>query len=635
MPSPGWQCRCDRSRGNLTGMTDAARFVSDGSSESTAFNAFLHIGEEDVTLLSRYRTMLLVGADAFVASFYAFLREFPATSKTISRYQADGGDISHLVAKQTTHLRNLLNGDVGPESARHLKMIGDIHYQRGIEPVWVIGAYHLYSDHLRSAIDSSAKIPKRDRVALETAVIKLLFRDMGLLLDGYWSAAMAAQQVLAVTDDLTRLPNRTVLRDRLNRAIAAAGRNPGQEVALLLLGLNRFQEINDTLGHSAGDDVLRQVAARLSTLLGGAEALARFGGDEFAIVLPKVSDGYDAAKKVAGKVLESLIQSFRTGSIELFASAAMGIACYPQHGDDVESVMRRADTAMYRAKKEGVDYLLYDLTWEEYTEERLQFLMDLRYARERNEFTLHYQPQIDVRSGTVVAVEALLRWRHPERGLVMPGEFIPYAEATGLIGGITNWVLDTASTQCREWKTVGANLRIAVNLTARSLRDPELMEKIMGLVRGHGPCKPSDLEIEITESVLMEDTVHGARVLQELDDLGISIAIDDFGTGYSSLAYLKKLPISSIKVDKSFIINMASSDEDAIIVRSIIALAHNLGCTVVAEGVESEEVLQLIEMLGCDYAQGYHIARPMPPAEFVKWRDGFAFSSRETRSDMR
>jgi predicted signal transduction protein with EAL and GGDEF domain len=374
------------------------------------------------------------------------------------------------------------------------------------------------------------------------------------------------------------------------------------------------------LGHPAGDEVLRQAAQRMSRVLRGSDTLARLGGDEFAVLLPDAVDGKASAEIVAKNILDCFAEPFWFLKNELYLGVGIGISIYPDHGDDVDVLMSRADVAMYGAKHRDVGFLFYDHETDPHTQERLQLSSDLRHALERNEFVLHYQPQIDISSGCIIGVEALIRWNHPEQGMIFPDQFIQFAEKTGLINPITEWVLLTAITQCKTWLTAGMDLRIAVNVTARSFQDPLLVEKLETLLCGEGSClAPDRIEIEITENILMEDIEHGAKAIGRLRDLGISVAIDDFGTGYSSLAYLKKLPIHSIKIDKSFVMNMTADDNDAVIVRSTIDLAHNLGDLVIAEGVENQDALDLLEILGCDHAQGYHISHPLPADELVSW----------------
>lgn len=718
-----------------------------------AFNHFLRISEQEKALLAYYRPILTKGADSFVETFYAYLLAFPITADVLGHYQEAGGELSRLAATQSAHFQELLSGCTDEQSAEKLIHIGKIHYQYEIEPVWIMGAYQLYLDHLRQLIVSHPEISPDKRYALENFLIKLLFRDMGLMLEGYWHSAISLLQIeknkvtelqeqvsnllanlpqilwsvdvinnrpiyvspaarkvcaldiempipcmgwthpddretvrlaweealrgnkievesrvqapgeeirwfrrvfhpfldgegnvvridglmddttesretierlhfLATTDSLTALPNRALLYDRLNQAIVVAKREQDKQVVLILMDLDHFKIINDTLGHPAGDDVLCQVAIRLGGMLRESDTLARLGGDEFAILLPDVQDAKTAAENVSKSIFDSFTEPFWFQANELYLGVGIGISIFPDHGNDADVLMSRADVAMYAAKHKDVDFLFYDPETDPHTQERLQLSSDLRHALERNEFVLYYQSQIDIRTGCIIGVEALIRWNHPEHGLIYPDQFIPFAESSGLINPISDWVIHTAITQCKTWQMAGIQLRIAVNVTAHSFQDPKFVDRLESLLcEGKTNLLPDRIEIEITENVLMVDIERGAKAIKRLRDLGVNVTIDDFGTGYSSLAYLKKLPIHSIKIDKSFVMNMADDDNDAVIVRSTIDLAHNLGYLVVAEGVENLDSLNLLAVLGCDHAQGYHIAYPLPAGDLILWMD--------------
>jgi diguanylate cyclase (GGDEF)-like protein len=384
------------------------------------------------------------------------------------------------------------------------------------------------------------------------------------------------------------------------------------------MDLDHFKEINDTLGHPAGDQILIKVAQRLTGVLREGDTLTRLGGDEFAILLPQADNPRRTAERVAHKVLESLTSPFHYGDNELFLGASIGIAIYPEHGQDLNTLMSHADVAMYSCKNRDARYTFYERTLDTNIPQRLQLSAELRHALERNELELYYQPHVDIKQRQLVGAEALLRWRHPTRGLVGPDEFIPLAERSGLIKPMTDWVIETASAQCQAWRAQGRFLRVAVNVSGRVFQDPRFAERVDQVVSSNG-IRSGCLELEITESVLMSDIEHVSRTLHALSALGVSIAIDDFGTGYSSLAYLKQLPLHRLKIDKSFVLDMTRDDNDAIIARTIIDLAHNLGREVIAEGIEDAETWGLLERLGCDGAQGYFISRPMPLSRFNEW----------------
>ncbi|HLD14625.1 MAG TPA: EAL domain-containing protein [Burkholderiales bacterium] len=715
---------------------------------NTAFNDFLHIGAADLQLLRRYHDALLRGGERFAKVFYTYLQKYPATAEVLADYETRGGKIADLVTKQLQHLSSFLEGRVDEKYARDMAHIGEIHYRYRIEPVWIMGAYLLYLEHLQTLIRTSRDVPDETRAALDATVTKFLFRDMGLMLEGYWNAAGRAllqeqdkviglqQQItgllsnipqllwsvdvihnrplyvspstreiceldidmpipclgwtipedretvqlawqkallghkvevesrvrqpdgkqrwfrrifypftdaggkvvrvdglmedttdtkimierlhtLATTDSLTSLPNRALFSDRLLQAVSSASRDSSKQVVVMLMDLDHFKEINDTLGHPTGDQVLVMVAQRLHTALRDSDTVARLGGDEFAILLPEVKDGRKTVEKVAHKILQCFVAPFKCGDNDLYLGAAVGVVICPEHGEDVDTLLSRADIAMYSTKNRDVGYLYYDAALDPNAQSRLQLAADLRHALERCELELYYQPKIDLQSGGIEGAEALLRWRHPQLGLIPPMQFLPLAERSGLIRSITDWVIETAVRQCRRWADAGHRIRVAVNIPGRVLQDPGLVGRIEQLLEAtHTP--PDCLEIEIIENVLMADIEHISRVLERISELGVHISIDDFGTGYSSLAYLKKLPLKTLKIDKSFVLEMAHNDNDAAIVRSTIDLAHNLGYRVVAEGIENTLTHQMLTELGCDGAQGFHFSHPVPVGDFTR-----------------
>jgi diguanylate cyclase (GGDEF)-like protein len=416
----------------------------------------------------------------------------------------------------------------------------------------------------------------------------------------------------AMHDALTGLPNRTLFRDRVAQAVASSRRSETR-FALMLLDLDRFKEINDTLGHHNGDRFLQQIGPRLQSGLREVDSIARLGGDEFGILLPGVGEG-EAAGLVAEKIRAALEKPFVLQDIRLSVEASVGISLFP----DVDTLIQRADVAMYVAKASHAGHGVYDIESDRYTPRRLAMLGELRKAIENRELVLYYQPVADLRTGSVGAVEALVRWEHPEHGLIGPEEFVTLAEHTGLIGPLTHYVLDTALRQCHIWRTDGLELLVSVNLSVRNLLDadlPQAVERLLSKWR----LEPSSLRLELTENTIMADPARALAVLERLRDLGVGLALDDFGAGYSSLGYLKRLPVDELKIDRSFVMSMATSENDAVIVRSTIDLSRNLGLTVVAEGVETEEVWNLLADLGCDRAQGSFLTHPLAPAELTAW----------------
>jgi diguanylate cyclase (GGDEF)-like protein len=420
-------------------------------------------------------------------------------------------------------------------------------------------------------------------------------------------------------DSLTLLPNRTLLRDRIDQAVRAARRDRAS-VVVMLIDLDHFKEVNDTLGHHHGDLLLREIGPRLEGALRDTDTIARLGGDEFAILLPSVPDiSYGDA--VARKVIRALERPFDIEGLKLQIGASIGLASFPEHGDDVEALVQRADIAMYLAKEAQTGYERYDPEQDSYSPGRLTLASDLRRAIEHDELVVHYQPKLELRTGKVRGVEALVRWQHPKRGLVGPSEFVPVAESSGLIAPITMRVLELALAQLAQWLAEGHELDVAVNLSARSLLDRQLPDSVARLLEA-ARVPPQQLRLEITESMIMADPVRAIAVLSGLDEMGVRLVIDDFGTGYSSLSNLRRLPVSEIKIDKSFILTMTEDRNDAVIVRSTIDLARSLGLGVVAEGVESEQVLEELTRLGCDFAQGYFLSRPVAADVLSRWLAG-------------
>ena len=423
---------------------------------------------------------------------------------------------------------------------------------------------------------------------------------------------------LAHHDVLTRLPNRTLLEDRIRQALAKS-RREATHTAVLFLDLDRFKLINDTLGHDVGDQLLARVAERLSKVLRETETVARLGGDEFIIVIPDVAD-VERVARVARKVLAAVAAPQLVGKRPLHVTPSIGISIYPEDGEDVPSLLRNADTAMYHAKERGRNnFQFFTQVMNQAVIERVSIENDLRTAIERGEFELFYQPQVDRRSGETTGMEALIRWHHPQLGLVAPDRFIPVAEETGLIIPIGEWVLREACQQAKRWHGAGQNgLRISVNLSARQLQQGDLCERIAAIL-SEANLPPLTLELELTESLLMNDPLAAVQLLQGLAALGVRLAIDDFGTGYSSLAYLKRFPVSRLKIDRSFVRDLSTDANDAAIVHAVVAMAKSLKMEVIAEGVETVEQLNFLAAHGCFAVQGFLFSRPRPAAEFTRF----------------
>lgn len=419
----------------------------------------------------------------------------------------------------------------------------------------------------------------------------------------------------AMFDDLTGLPNRVLFQDRLQQAIPVS-RRENQPFALLALDLNRFKEVNDTLGHAYGDLLLKQVGDRLRAASRESDTIARMGGDEFSFLLP-VTDAA-GSKVFAQKIMQVMEASFDLEGKNVEIGASIGVAVFPENGLDYETLTRHADAAMYVAKRARSGFEMYDSA--KSPDDELDFALktELRLAIEHDELVLYFQPKISHETSKISGLEALVRWRHPTRGLIPPDKFIPLAEQTGLIRPLTSWVLEHAIAQCAELQRLGMNLTMAVNLSAINLKDPDLPRKITSVLNKH-QLDPKWVELEITETAVMDDTLRTVQVLTELDALGTKLSIDDYGTGYSSLSYFRKLPLDDLKIDKSFVIGMGTNHEDATIVRSTIEMGHELGLRVVAEGVEDRETWDRLTLLGCDAAQGYYMSRPLAPDDLLKW----------------
>jgi diguanylate cyclase (GGDEF)-like protein len=421
---------------------------------------------------------------------------------------------------------------------------------------------------------------------------------------------------LAAYDPLTSLPNRAHLCKRIEELLRAH-RQAGSRGALLRINLDRFEEVNNTLSYENGDELLRQVGKRLRERVGEADMIARLDADEFAVLIDALSDR-SAATETARKILSDIESPFFIGGFPLAVHASIGLALYPDDATEAEVLMRRADMAMRSAKRSGNRFAAYAAELDQYDPGRLTMMAELREAIDNNHLALHYQPKVSLRTSRIVGVEALVRWQHPRRGTVRPDQFIPLAEKTGLIQLLTQWVLEAALDQARAWKRKGWDLSVSMNLSARNIQDPYFPAQAASLLRENG-LGSRGLTMEITESALLEDPAKASKVLTDLSRSGVQFSIDDFGTGYSSLAYLKHLPVSEIKIYRCFVMDLMANPDNATIVRSTIELGHNLGLSVVAEGVEDRQTWQGLAALGCDDAQGYYMCRPLPADALEGW----------------
>ncbi|HYQ73188.1 MAG TPA: EAL domain-containing protein [Gammaproteobacteria bacterium] len=739
-----------KNRGKKGGNTlpgDRERHSTD-SAVTREYEYLLHVTPDDALLLDQYQEAIAQGTAGFAEVYYNHLFDNPDIAEALYRHERKGGNVGKLVRTEMQNLLGTIKDASKADRGLTLVEIGQSHYKRGIRPAWILSAYHLLIGYIHRFLHEFDIAP-RQRLRLEALLCKLLLRDLGLTLEGYWRAESrqaiaslqhashelelaedllsclpqllwsvdirankvvyaskmldvlypgqaeaplpclydtheddrqlllsawqdaisgrhchadvrmslaAAEQhwyrlsfhpllgesgrpermhciledinsliaerrqleQMATTDRLTGLPNRALWTDHLNLGLAASRRVPGSQVVVISLDINHFKMYNDTLGRDVGDSLLRQIAKRLKSIVRESDSLARLGGDHFGILLQPVSNVRIATERVITEVLDSFDLPFTCDDKQLCVSLTLGIACFPEDGTNHETLLSNAESAMHRAKRNGLPYQYFDPSNDVSPSKQLRYSGQIRSAIDNNEFELYYQPLVDIQTSRIIGAEALLRWEHPVEGTVMPQRIIPVAEQLGMITPITDWVLVTALRQCRQWSCNGIHLVVSVNVSARSFQNPRLLEKVRWALTEAG-VEGEYLEIEITEATLMQDVQRATEVLSSLSDQGVTIAIDDFGTGYSSLSYLKQLPIHTLKIDQSFIMDVAFDNQDVAIVRSIIDLGHNLGYRVVAEGVETGMAWDMLNTLGCDTAQGFHISKPLSENCFSAW----------------
>ncbi|MBI2214858.1 MAG: EAL domain-containing protein [Acidobacteria bacterium] len=477
---------------------------------------------------------------------------------------------------------------------------------------------------LRFAGEVTAIRPGGQEVALEMQFVPVRDETTGRLT--HWvailrdvserRAQMEALRHQALHDALTGLPNWSLLEDRLRQTVLGSARRD-EVAAIVMIDFDHFKDVNDTYGYAVGDAILREAGIRISGSVRATDTVARVGGDEFAVLLPAVGNR-DVAERIARKVLTAFEQPVDVDGHKFDIAVSIGIALFPAHGSDGDALRRRADIAMYVAKEAQAGYAVYSETSDRHRSGYLAVAHELRRAIDGGELLLHYQPKAHLRSGLVTRVEALVRWHHPERGMVPPMQFIPLAERTGLVKPMTTKILDIAMAQCRAWQAEGTPISIAVNLSTRTLQEsflPELIESLLDRWK----VEPQFLKLEITESSMMSEPDRVISMLEKVHAMGVHLSLDDFGTGFSSLAYLRRLPVDEIKIDKSFVKEMTRNASDAEIVRATIDLAHNLGRQVVAEGIEDADTWAMLRELGCDLGQGYFLSKPLPSAELSDW----------------
>jgi diguanylate cyclase (GGDEF)-like protein len=457
-------------------------------------------------------------------------------------------------------------------------------------------------------------------VAVGLAVLALLTVMVRMALLLRETATLAVSRRLSLTDDLTGLANRRAFTAEAEGTVA-----DGRPCALLMIDLDQFKELNDTLGHHVGDELLRSVGPRLSATMRPGDVVARLGGDEFGVLI-KGADT-ESATVAAARLRTALGRAYALAGISLHVGASIGIAAFPEHAQDASTLLRHADVAMYEAKRGRLGHSVYASEGDHHSRDRLELAGEMRHALAHDELTLHYQPVADLATGKLLGVEALVRWRHPERGLLAPGAFLPAIEHTELMRELSRRVLAMAICQAGAWFRLERPWRVAANLSATDLLDRSLVDDVSALLRRYG-TPAGRVTLEVTESVLMTDPARAMKVLAELRGLGVQLALDDFGTGWSSLTHLQRMPVHEIKIDRSFVAAMATEANSAAIVSSTVDLAHALGLRVVAEGIEDEATWRRLRAVGCDAAQGYHLSRPVPAAQFETTADEIAERSR-------
>lgn len=525
-------------------------------------------------------------------------------------------DDTGVIAEANKAAIEMFGGDENGLNKRHITSL-------------VPSAHHLLprtSMHFVPGADAARSEMTANRLDGSSFPVEIAVRQM-VTESGCWQIAFvrditerkAHQRELehqAHHDSLTGLPNRAALYRTLQETIRLSA-HTRERFALIILDLDRFKEVNDTLGHHTGDTLLRHIAGRLVKPLRRTDMIARLGGDEFAVILTPAGD-HAEIKTIADRLQKTLDAPIELDGMTLDIGASIGVAYFPEDSTDATELVQKADIAMYTAKNNDMPVAFYDRSKDRTSVRHLTLSGELKRAIEENQLTLYFQPKVDVASREISGVETLLRWQHPEHGFVPPDEFVTLAERTGLIGKLTEWVLESAIAQCGRWHRAGLDLDVGINLSVRNLQDNCLPRLVADLLRKHG-VPAASVVLEITESAIMADPERARAVIDELNDLGLKLSIDDFGTGYSSLGYLKRLPVHEIKIDRSFVIDMLESENDRVIVKSTVDLAHNLGLSVVAEGVENAETLDALQALGTDVAQGYFISKPLPPADFEAW----------------
>jgi diguanylate cyclase (GGDEF)-like protein len=574
---------------------------------------FLEFSDVDIELLKQIHQYLernIAVVDTFTDSFYQHMFSFPELTTMLP----DEAAINRLKAIQSRYFMRLTAGDYGDDYISDRLKVGYTHQRVGLEPRWYTGAYRKYLSSLLPILHGMFGADSTKLIAAYDAILKVVYFDMELTLDTYFHASTQKFLHQANYDTLTGLPNRNLFHDRLEQEIKKANRNESF-LALLLIDLDQFKEVNDTLGHHAGDLLLVESARRISRCVRNTDTVSRLGGDEFIIILPEL-DEHPHAEHVAQNIIQELSKPITLENNTVYSSASIGITIYPDDAKDIESLLKHVDRAMYVAKAEGRNRFGY------FTEAMQQgfikkqsLTVDLRQALSQNELQVHYQPIVELCSGRVCKAEALLRWKHPTRGMVNPSDFIPLAEESGLIHEIGEWVFQEAISNVKQWHNqFGCIIQVSVNKSPVQFERPSKYDWI-NLMKELG-LPGNGITVEITEGLLLKESPKAKQRLLEFRNNGIEVSIDDFGTGFSALSYLKQFHINYLKIDRSFIKDLDLDGNDKALTEAIIVMAHKLGIKTIAEGVENEGQLSLLKSFGCDYVQGFLYSPAIPAVEF-------------------
>nr|WP_236707908.1 EAL domain-containing protein [Brevibacillus choshinensis] len=616
---------CNERDSNHT--SSVGRIVLDDHPEVLSQMQMINLTSNDLELIANFRPVIVSQIERITASFYESILHVDSLNQIITKFTT----VDRLRQTLSNHLIEMFEGHIDSAFIKKRLKIAMVHQKIGLPPKWYMGSFQNLLNTLLQMIHEMAD-SHTEIEGLREAITKLLSFEQQIVLEAYENQnrleeqqAKAIIEYQAMHDELTGLPNRRMFQQALTQAIEHY-REHATPFAVFVMDIDRFKMINDSLGHTYGDRFLQEVSNRIRTRSEGyAVTIARLGGDEFTLILENCTDPA-LAEELADNLVKAIEVPYQLQNNDYYVSASIGIAIYPLHGENEEQLLKNADTAMYEVKKNGKNgHQFFSKVLDEHLLLRIELESDLRKAVKRNELELYYQPQIQTGSYSMIGVEALVRWRHPNKGLLSPGVFIPIAEETGLIYDIGTWTLQEACRQMKEWHRAGGPLiPVSVNLSSRQFHQSNLVEYIREILEQTG-LEPHYLELEITESMMMDAAV-STEILRELHEFGVKISLDDFGTGYSSLSYLKQFPIHKLKIDRSFISDITKNASDQAIVATIISMARHLNMEVIAEGIETKGQLDFLMENSCQEIQGYYFSRPLPAEEveaafFAPYRD--------------